>query len=184
VSINPEGAGPPAPTGVTAVPGWTGNVRRAGGGQVGSTTNGQATVSWDAVAANPSITSYMVIPYGGGATPSPQPPVVLTGSPPGTSIVITGLTNGASYYFTVTATNTVGTSPESTPSSTIVPAPPAQGTCEQCKFYDPASADVAGAGYCRVNSPSVPGWPPRAAGAASWPLVQATDWCGQFQSQS
>ncbi|MGI8662310.1 MAG: fibronectin type III domain-containing protein [Acidimicrobiales bacterium] len=41
-----------------------------------------------------------------------------------TSITATGLTNGQAYYFTVHATNTLGSGPESTQSNTATPAGP------------------------------------------------------------
>jgi Tol biopolymer transport system component len=44
---------------------------------------------------------------------------------PDTSVVITGLTNGTSYTFTITATNGVGTGPPSEPTNAVTPnAPP------------------------------------------------------------
>ena len=94
---------PGAPTGVTATAG-----------------NGSATVSWTAPSSNggSAITSYTVTPYIGSTA---QTPVTVTGSPPATSATVTGLTNGTSYTFTVTATNASGTGPASAPSNAVSP---------------------------------------------------------------
>jgi hypothetical protein len=101
---------PSAPTGVTATAG-----------------NGTAQVSWTAPNdGNSPITSYSVTPATGSTT---LPPTVITGNPPATSATISGLTNGVTYTFTVTATNAVGTSPASAPSNAVTPAAPtAPGT--------------------------------------------------------
>jgi hypothetical protein len=97
---------PAAPTGVTA-----------------SAGNGNATVSWTAPANGGSaITSYTVTPFAGT---TPLAPATLTGAPPATTTTVTGLTNGTSYTFSVTATNTIGTGPSSAASNTVTPAPPA-----------------------------------------------------------
>jgi Domain of unknown function (DUF1929)/Fibronectin type III domain/Kelch motif len=97
---------PSAPTGVTATAG-----------------NGTASVSWTAPnSGNSPITSYSVTPSTGTTTLAPT---VISGSPPATTATISGLTNGTTYTFTVTATNAVGTGPASAASSTVTPTAPA-----------------------------------------------------------
>ena len=77
---------PGAPTGVSA-----------------SAGDASATVSWVApVDGGSPITSYTVTPFVGAVA---QSPTTVTGAPPATSTVVTGLTNGTAYTFTVTATN-------------------------------------------------------------------------------
>ena len=82
--------------------------------------NATATVSWTAPVSNGGspITGYTV-------TSSPG---VLTCSTSTTSCVVTGLTNGTAYTFTVTATNTVGTSSASAPSISVTPTAPVTTT--------------------------------------------------------
>jgi len=92
---------PGAPTGVFATAG-----------------NGQASVGWAAPASNGGspITGYTVTSTPGGFSTS------VSGSV--TSGTVTGLTNGTSYTFAVTATNTIGTGPPSTPSNAVTPSAP------------------------------------------------------------
>ncbi|MEU4536425.1 putative Ig domain-containing protein [Streptosporangium sp. NPDC023825] len=91
---------PAAPAAPTAVAGTT-----------------SATVNWTAPAANGSaITGYIVTPIRNGVV---QTPVSFDAS--ATSRTLTGLTAGATYTFTVTAVNAVGTGPASPASNAVVP---------------------------------------------------------------
>jgi alpha-tubulin suppressor-like RCC1 family protein len=66
--------------------------------------NGKATVSWQAPLGIPyPITAYVVTPWIGSAR---QTPVVF--NPTATSEIVSGLTNGTTYTFTVKAINTLG----------------------------------------------------------------------------
>jgi RHS repeat-associated protein len=76
----------------------------------------QATVTWTAPSDGGSpITGYTVTPY---IASSAQTPVSVGGST--TTAVVTGLTNGTAYTFTVTASNAVGAGPTAT-SNVVIP---------------------------------------------------------------
>ena len=76
-----------------------------------------ATVTWVAPASNNSpITGYIVTPYLNGVA---QTPVSYGAST--TTQTLTGLTAGASYTFTVTAVNAIGTGAASPQSAAVVP---------------------------------------------------------------
>jgi titin len=99
-SIVSTATAPGVPTGVTAVRG-----------------NGSATVSFNAPAANGSpITGYTVVAQDGGGH------VVATTSGSTSPITVPSLPNGHAYTFTVTATNSVGTSVPSSASAAVTPA--------------------------------------------------------------
>jgi hypothetical protein len=76
--------------------------------------NGQVTVSFTPPVntGGAAITSYTATASPGGAT-------AIGGASP---LTVTGLTNGTSYTFTVTATNSVGTGPASAVSAPVIPA--------------------------------------------------------------
>ncbi len=108
-------------------------------------TGSTASVSWSAPANGGStVTQYTVKIVGTSTT--------LTTS--GTSLTFTGLTNGNSYSFVVTATNANGTSAESNPSNVVgitqpapAPAPvapPSGGGCTSC-FQDTGTSYCSGA---------------------------------------
>jgi hypothetical protein len=89
-------------------------------GLIASASNQQATVRWSAPDdGGRTITRYTVTPYLNGVA---QTTTTVTGSPAPTTAVVTGLTNGSSYTFTVSATNSVGTGPDSAASSAVTPS--------------------------------------------------------------
>jgi hypothetical protein len=96
----PSATAPMAPSGVAAVAG-----------------NGQATVSWTAPDDGGSaITSYTVTSSTGGVAQGTSSFASST-----TVQVVTGLTNGTTYSFSVVATNDVGSSPPSISSPAVTP---------------------------------------------------------------
>lgn len=59
--------------------------------------------------------------------------------------------------------------------------------CNLCAFFDneavkETSANETG-GLCRFNAPTFLTEEEK-AGAAHWPLVKTTDWCGSFEGQA
>ena len=83
----------------------------------------QATLTWTAVGGNGStISGYVITPYKDNVA---QTTITSTGT--GTSKTVTGLINGASYTFTVSGKNGVGTGAASAKSSPVTPigGPPA-----------------------------------------------------------
>lgn len=86
--------------------------------------NASATVSFAAPAANGSsaITGYTVVSSPAGGTDSNAGSTAL-------SHVVTGLTNGVSYTFTVVASNLAGPGPASSPSNSVVPISLVNGVC-------------------------------------------------------
>ena len=95
ITVHPVADAPEPPTGVSATPG-----------------NGEATVTWTAPADGGSpITGYTVTSAPGGFTCTTAT----------TSCVVTGLTNGTAYTFTVVAQNSAGASSASAASTPATP---------------------------------------------------------------
>ncbi|MDE3044957.1 MAG: fibronectin type III domain-containing protein, partial [Acidobacteriota bacterium] len=107
-SSSPSSSVTPASATVTpTAPGTPSNVTAVAG-------DASATISWSAPSDGGStITAYTVTASSGSFT------CATTGA---TTCVVNGLTNGQSYTFSVTATNAVGTSTSSSPSSSVTPS--------------------------------------------------------------
>ena len=126
---------PPTPTGLAATPG-----------------DGQVALAWNAAAG---AASYRVkrAPASGG-------PYALVASPTSTSYTDPGLTNGATYYYVVSAVNAVGESANSSPvSATPLPPPPptvpVPPTGLTVKATKPGSLDVR---WLQSTTPGVTGY--------------------------
>ena len=80
--------------------------------------NAAATVSWSPPVSNggSAITQYSVLSSPGGFS------AVVSGSV--LTVTVSGLTNGISYTFTVTAQNFLGFGPASAPSNAVTPTAP------------------------------------------------------------
>ncbi len=118
-----------------------------------------ATVSWQPTYLNSDVASYRVTSTSPGR---PDQTTTVTGD--ATSTTLTGLTNGTTYTFTVTATNTAGTSPTSVASDPVTPAgapdTPTKPTATRgdrsatITWTKPASNGTPITGYTITSSPA------------------------------
>ena len=129
------------------------NLTQSGGGGGGSSTPGaptavtatagvgSVTVAWTAPSSSgsSSISSYTITPFIGSTA---QSTTTVSGSPPATSATLSGLTNGTTYTFTVSATNSTGPGPSSGASN--LAAPEASAAACPCTVFG-SSTPAAGA---------------------------------------
>jgi hypothetical protein len=88
----------------------------------GAPDNASATISWTAPAGPGTVYTYTVRAYRGGTFVTST-----TVAAPQTTAIVTGLTNGKAYTFTVVATTDAGPSVESAASATVTPVAPLLG---------------------------------------------------------
>ncbi len=114
---NPSGTGPASAASNSVTP-LTAVAPSAPTGVDARPATQRALVSWTAPSSSgdSALTGYTVTPFIGATAQTPT-----TVSPSATSATITGLTNGVAYTFTVKATNGVGSSPASAPTSAVTP---------------------------------------------------------------
>jgi hypothetical protein len=129
-ATNAVGTGPASAASASVTPSAPATVPAAPSGVSATAGDASAVVSWSAPSDGGSpITGYTVTPYAGSTA---QASMSVTGSPPATSATVTGLSNGTAYTFRVTATNSVGTSAASAPSSSVTPV---AGGCAACTIW-------------------------------------------------
>ncbi len=132
--------------------------------------DGSVTLSWTAPSSNggSAITGFVVTPYIGGVA---QTPTVFTSRSDIQSI--SGLTNGTSYTFTVSALNGVGPGPASIPSGALTPVKGASSMTILNGSGVAGRADQGDQIILKYSTPPIPGAFCSAWAGGSYPTLTA-----------
>ena len=151
-AINGAGTGPESLSSTAVTPD---TVAGAPTGVTATAGDASATVAWVAPSnAGSAITGYTVTPYIGAVAQTPQ-----TFASTALTQVVTGLTNGTTYTFTVAATNGAGTGPESLSSTPVTPDTLAGAPTGVTATAGNASATITWAAPCLTPAPPSPATP-------------------------
>jgi hypothetical protein len=144
-ATNSAGTGPASDASNAVTP--AAPVSAPGAPVIGAATGGnaQATVNFTPPASNggAAITRYTVT--AADQTSSARGGQTATGT--GSPVTVSGLTNGDSYTFTVTATNTAGTGPASAASNAVTPEPPGKPSADLSVTLSPHATAADGSAF-------------------------------------
>ena len=139
-ATNAIGTSPASPSSNAVTPTAAAVLTAPGAPTIGTATagNATATATWTAPANNGGspITGYSVRVLNAA---NAQVGALRPAGAADTSLVVTGLVNGTTYHFTVTATNAVGTSPASASSNAVTPSGPAPAAAPGAPTILPAT---------------------------------------------
>ena len=119
-------------------------------GLTASVGNGTVTLTWN---AGGGATSYTV--SRGSSSAGPFTPIGTVTSPAPTTLTDSGLTNGVTYYYVVSGTNSKGTSPNSAPVAATPMVPPtftSSATASPNPVTQNSSTTITATVKCTANS--------------------------------
>ena len=144
-ATNANGTSAQSPDSNTVTPAAAAVLTAPGAPTIGTATAGDATatVTWTAPASNGGspITGYNVRVLNAANV---QVGALRPAGAAATNLVVTGLVNGTTYHFTVTATNAVGTGAASASSNAVTPTGPAAATVPGAPAILPATKGTNG----------------------------------------